>query len=171
MGVGPYGRTGRDQLAELEPRLARLRLGRREVVVFACAAAGWDRSRALRSAGVEIVGLSCAGSLHSSVVETCLRRGVGGVVVLACPARDCRYREGPKWTEQRLFHGREAELHERADRERLRFAALSQAEASSAVALVSELRDRLASFRPDAATGPPAEAVCDRAAVEEEVHA
>lgn len=171
MGVGPYGRTGRDQLAELEPRLARLRLDRREVVVFACAAAGWDRSRALRAAGVEIVGLSCAGSLHSSVVETCLRRGVGGVVVLACPARDCRYREGPKWTEQRLFHGREAELHERADRQRLRFAALSRSEESKALALVSGLRARLASSRPAEASGPPEEPVCERAAAEEAVHA
>jgi coenzyme F420-reducing hydrogenase delta subunit/Pyruvate/2-oxoacid:ferredoxin oxidoreductase delta subunit len=171
MGVGPFGRTGRDQLAELEPRLARLKLDRSEIVAFACAAAGWDRAPALRAAAVEVVGVSCAGSLHSSVVEASLRRGVGGVVVLACPARDCRYREGPKWTEQRLFHGREAELHERADRERLRFAALSRAEESRVVALVADLRARLASSRREDAAEPPAEPVCDRAAVEEEVHA
>ena len=170
MGVGPHGRTGRDQLSALEPRLARLRLDRSEVVVFACASGGWDGARALRAPGVEVVAVSCAGSLHTSVIETCLRKGVGGVLVLACPTRDCRYREGPKWLEQRLFAGREAELHARVDRERLRFAALSRAEEPAALALLDGLRARLEAR--DSGTGEELDlvALCERGEVEEVVN-
>ena len=64
--------------------------------------------------------ITCAGNLHTSVVELLLRGGAGGVLVAACPPRDCWNREGPKWTEQRLFHEREAELQERVDRRRVR---------------------------------------------------
>jgi coenzyme F420-reducing hydrogenase delta subunit len=45
---------------------------------------------------------------------------VAGVVVAACPPRDCQGREGPRWLEERLYAGREAELRESLDRRRLR---------------------------------------------------
>ncbi|MDT8342278.1 MAG: hydrogenase iron-sulfur subunit, partial [Longimicrobiales bacterium] len=48
--------------------------------------------------------------------------GGGGVLVASCPPRDCWNREGPVWLEERLFHGREAELKERVDRRRVRVA-------------------------------------------------
>jgi coenzyme F420-reducing hydrogenase delta subunit/Pyruvate/2-oxoacid:ferredoxin oxidoreductase delta subunit len=173
MGIGPFGRTGRDQLLALEPRLDQAFAAGRRILVFGCANSGWDRRPELRTAGVEVVPLSCAGSLHTSAIEAALRRGAGGVLVLACAPRDCRFREGAKWTEQRLFAGREAELRERVDRTRVAFAALSTAESGRAVALVEELARRAAA---DADTGadPLAEldALCDAAALEaEEIHA
>ncbi len=143
MGVGPWGRTGRDQRAALEGLLERSPGRPAEIVVFACAGAGWDRSPALRATATELVPLACAGSLHTSVIETCLRRGVGGVLVLSCPARDCRYREGPKWLAERLYAGREAELHERVDRARVAFAALSTAEAEEALTVLAGLQQRV----------------------------
>lgn len=170
MGVGPYGRTGRDQLVALEPRLERWTGAPAEVVVFACSNAGWDRSAALRAAAPEIVPVSCAGSLHTSVIESCLRGGVGGVLVLSCPRRDCRFREGPKWLEQRLFEGREAELHERVDRRRVAFAALSTGEASAALALLAELVERVRALGGSGRPTGEMEAICDPP-VEEEVHA
>ena len=169
MGVGPYGRTGRDQLAALEARFLAAPLAPRRVTVFACSNAGWERSPELRAAA-EVVPVACAGSLHTSVIETCLRRGAPGVMVLSCPVRDCRFREGPKWLGQRLFHGREAELHERVDRARVAYAALSLAETPAALALLTELRDRcrdLGEGRDDGETA----AVCDSAPAAEEVHA
>jgi coenzyme F420-reducing hydrogenase delta subunit/Pyruvate/2-oxoacid:ferredoxin oxidoreductase delta subunit len=170
MGVGPWGRTGRDQLAALEPRLERPRDGG-EIAVFACSNAGWERSPELRSAGVEIVPVSCAGSLHTSVLETCLRRGFGGVLVLSCPARDCRFREGPKWLEQRLYAGREAELHERVDRARVAFGALSRAETPAAMTLLAGLAERVRVLGAAQTEGAVPEPVCDPWPLEEEVHA
>jgi coenzyme F420-reducing hydrogenase delta subunit/NAD-dependent dihydropyrimidine dehydrogenase PreA subunit len=166
MGVGPYGRTGRDQLGALDALFPPAGLVP-EVVVFACRSAGWDRATSLRrgdTGTVEIVPLSCAGSLHTAAIESSLRRGVGGVLVLSCPPRDCRFREGPKWTEQRLFHGREAELHERVDRTRVAFAALSTAEVMKAAALVDALRRRARELALRPAEGGEVEAVCESTA-------
>ena len=119
MGVGPPGRTGRDQLASVRAFAAAHRPGVRDVVVIAC-----DRGAAAVAAGISpatlVRPITCAGNLHTSVVEYLIRIGAGGVLVLACPPRDCWNREGPKWTELRLYHDREAELQERVDRRRVR---------------------------------------------------
>ena len=66
--------------------------------------------------------MSCAGNLHSSVVEYLVRAGARGVLVVACPPRDCWGREGPTWLVERLFNEREAELKARVDRRRVRVA-------------------------------------------------
>jgi coenzyme F420-reducing hydrogenase delta subunit len=88
--------------------------------------------------------LDCCGNLHSSVVEYWIRSGAAGVLVASCPPRDCRSREGPKWLEERLQHGREAELQERVDRRRVRV--VHAAEAESRLVLHA-----LAAFRVDLA--------------------
>ena len=118
MGVGPAGRTGRDQMAEVKAFVARESPTRGDVVVIGC-----DRSAtgsAATVAGAAVYLVTCAGNLHTSVVEYLVRSGAGGVLVVACPERDCWNREGSKWLEQRLFHDREAELQERVDRRRVR---------------------------------------------------
>ena len=177
MGVGPFGRTGRDQLAALDPVFSHSNTrSAPEILVFACRNSGWDRSAALRSALAdrdELVPLSCAGSLHSAAIESSLRRGAGGVLVLACPPRDCRFREGSKWTELRLFHGREAELPARVDRTRVAFAALSPSESGLAVAAIAQLRLRARALEPAASLAEPVEPICATAnlAEVEELHA
>ena len=70
----------------------------------------------------------CAGNVHSSVVEYLVRSGVGGVLVAACPPRDCWSREGPKWAAARLSGERPAELKERVDQDRVRIAYAAEAE-------------------------------------------
>ncbi len=72
--------------------------------------------------GAPVFAVDCVGSLHTSVVEFLVRSGVGGVLILSCPPRDCWNREGPRWLHERLHHGREAELQERVDRRRVRVA-------------------------------------------------
>jgi coenzyme F420-reducing hydrogenase delta subunit len=144
MGVGPPGRTGRDQLAELKTTLAAAPPVAGEVVVLACArgladpAAGWD------SDGARLEPVSCAGNLHSSIVEQWLRAGAAGVLVLACPPRDCWNREGPTWAGERLFHDREAELHRRVDKDRVRLAYASRAEGAIGSAELARFRAELA---------------------------
>ncbi|HET9984284.1 MAG TPA: hydrogenase iron-sulfur subunit [Longimicrobiales bacterium] len=126
MGVGP-GRTGRDQLAAARAFAERAEIGRADVVVLGCewSAAGVSPGAL---AGAHLFPVPCAGNVHTSVIEYLVRRA-GGVVVAACRARDCRGREGATWLEQRVHHGREAELQERVDRRRVRIVHASAGEA------------------------------------------
>jgi coenzyme F420-reducing hydrogenase delta subunit len=89
-------------------------------VLVACAHGAGDLGGTERFQDAHVYLLSCAGNLHTTVVELLIRGGAGGVMVAACPERDCWNREGPGWTEGRLFHDREAELKERVDRRRVR---------------------------------------------------
>ena len=117
MGVGPPGRTGRDQLGRVKEFVREHPGAGGDIVLVGCgrSAAGADGHHARFL-------VSCAGNLHSSVVEYLVRSGARGVLVVACPARDCSGREGPKWLVERLFHEREAELKARVDRRRVRVA-------------------------------------------------
>ncbi len=120
MGVGPPARTGRDQIAAVRAYVEGTEPGPADVVLVACAHGAGGLAGLERFRGARVYPVDCAGNLHTSVVELLLRGGAGGVLVAACPGRDCWNREGPRWTEERLFHDREAELQERVDRRRVR---------------------------------------------------
>ncbi len=137
MGVGPPERTGRDQLAGVRDFLDRERPGPEDVVVVGCtqgAAVG------PRFAGAPVLPVSCAGSLHTSVLEYLVRAGVGGVLVASCPSRDCWNREGVIWLHARVNDGREAELRSRVDRRRVRLAHAAEGEADRLAAEVRSYR-------------------------------
>lgn len=137
MGVGPPGRTGRDQLERVRAFLARVEPSGTDVVVVGCEASAAGRAG---GGGAPFLPLSCAGNLHTSAIEFLLRGGAGGVLVVACPERDCRNREGPKWLEARVHHGREAELQERVDRRRLRVVQAGARDRPRFEAALAELR-------------------------------
>lgn len=123
MGVGPVGRTGRFQLASArEALLPRLRDGdaTSRIVAVYCGQTDAALRARLADAGAQLHEVPCVGSLHTSVIELLLRQGAAGVFIAGCPPRDCAAREGPKWTELRVFHDREAELQARVDRRRVR---------------------------------------------------
>jgi coenzyme F420-reducing hydrogenase delta subunit len=94
-----------------------------------------------------VLPVDCAGSVHSSVVEAIVRSGAGGVLVMACPVEDCWNREGAQWLEQRLFHGREAELQERVDRRRVAIVNLARSESTAAREAVDGFRSKVAELR------------------------
>ncbi len=169
MGVGPPGRTGRDQLAGVKAFVAEHGIGETDVRVAddvkvaggpidPVVVVGCDRSAVGSAAEVDdvvVYPVTCAGNLHTSVVEYLVRSGAAGVFIVACPERDCWSREGPKWLEQRLYHDREAELQDRVDRRRVRLV-------NRAAGEDPELRRQLAAFQADLAR-------LDRTAVEEEI--
>jgi ferredoxin len=131
MGVGPPGRTGRDQLAQLRESVIPEIQRSGQIVAVCCQNAG--QVDAIRSRGAYIHSISCAGNLHSSVVESMLRNGARGVIVFTCPPRDCAGREGPKWLVERLFNDREAELQPRVDKRLVRVATLARGELNAAI--------------------------------------
>ena len=127
MGVGPVGRTGRDQLQVLRtetlPGLAGAPV--MPLVAITCSQVPSSQVNAVRALGAHIHSVTCVGNLHSSVVELFIRNGAPGVIIFGCPPRDCVGREGPKWLQERLFNDREAELQPRVDRRRVRIGTMA----------------------------------------------
>lgn len=170
MGVGPPGRTGRDQLAATRAALATDALAGR-TVVLACAQGAWRHRGELESAGAAVREMACAGNLHSSVVEILIRGGARGVLVLSCPPRDCVSREGPTWLVERLYHDREAELQPRVDRRRLAVAYAHAGDPAAAREALAGFHAHLEAIEPPAAeTDLDLAALCEPV-LEEEVTA
>lgn len=151
MGVGPPGRTGRAQLETARTFLAMRRPRGQDAVIVACERSAGGVTKRGDLDGALILPMSCGGNLHTSVVEYLLRAGVGGVLVVSCPPRDCWNREGPKWLVQRLYYGREAELHSRVARLRLRIAQAGAAELWRVRADLRALRSHISTMEPAAA--------------------
>ena len=120
MGVGPPGRTGRDQLAEARAFAAAPERRPGQHVVIACDRGAERWGAAVAATGAAVLPVDCAGNLHTSIIELFVRGGAGGVLVVACPPRDCWNREGPRWLLDRMYNDREAELQARVDRRRVR---------------------------------------------------
>lgn len=125
MAIGPAA-TARDQLAEARRFLMREQPGSRDVVVVGCT---WSAARReAERTGAKFFGVECVGAMHTSTVETLLRGGAGGVLVVGCAEHDGRTREGVTWTRERLFGGRKADLKQRVARERIRLVEASLGE-------------------------------------------
>jgi ferredoxin len=146
MRVGPARRTGRDQLAAVRRFVEERRPGPGDVVVIACDRGAGGVTRADRADGAPVLPVDCAGSMHTSVVEYLVRSGTGGVLLLACPPRDCWSREGPKWLAARLYEEREAELKARVDRRRIRLAYAAEGERDEARAAIARFRAEVAAL-------------------------
>jgi ferredoxin len=150
MGVGPPGRGGRDQLERVRTYVSSgIAAGR--VAVIGCEHAVGGSAGRLAAAGAVPYSVECGGNLHTSVVELLLRAGAAGVMIVACPPRDCWHREGPRWLEERLFQGREAELQPRVDRERVRFVTAGAGDSGRITAAVSAFTAQLDSLKPGVA--------------------
>jgi ferredoxin len=169
MGVGPAARTGRDQLGEVKEFISRHEPGPADVVLVACqrTAAGWG---ATSFAGAPVFPVTCAGAMHSSVVEYLVRAGSGGVMVVSCHPRDCWNREGVVWMEERLYNGREAELKDRVDRTRLRVSYAAEQERGKLVKALERFRSQTGALnralgeeviRIDTACEPPTVSVAE----------
>jgi len=150
MGVGPLGRSGRDQLMMLRettfPELAEV--GAMPIIAVCCAQAPASHLAALRKRGAHIHLVSCVGNLHSSVIELFVRKGAPGVITCGCPPRDCIGREGPKWLHERLFNDREAELQPRVDRRRVGVATLAPGDLAGTLAAFDQFARALAALAP-----------------------
>ncbi len=172
MGVGPAGRTGRDQLGGLRsvllPELAPTgagsdaQRGSLAIVAVCCEQAPASHVAALRDRGAHVHAVSCVGNLHTSVIELFVRRGAAGVIVCGCPPRDCISREGPKWLRERVFNDREAELQPRVDRRRVRLATLAPGDRRASLAAFDDFARSLAALdRPTLETDVDLDVVCD----------
>jgi coenzyme F420-reducing hydrogenase delta subunit len=167
MAVGPPGRTGRDQLAAARAFAAERLQAPGEVVLVACRKGAGRLAGQVEVDGAPVLAVGCGGNLHTSVVEALLRGGAAGVLIAACPPRDCTSREGPLWLEQRLFAGREAELQARVERRRVRLIHAGEGEHSIVRRELEALRRELRELGQQTfASGEP-EAECEATASSE----
>jgi ferredoxin/coenzyme F420-reducing hydrogenase delta subunit len=165
MGVGPPGRTGRDQVTRVRGFLGSPGWRDGGLVVICCDHGAGRFAAAIAGAGAAPYPIDCGGNLHTSVIELLLRAGAGGVLVLACPPRDCRHREGPRWLDERVYHEREAELQARVDRARVRIAHAGPGDRARALALVRAFAADVAALGlPAGSGGAEVEAECEAAA-------
>jgi coenzyme F420-reducing hydrogenase delta subunit/Pyruvate/2-oxoacid:ferredoxin oxidoreductase delta subunit len=148
MGVGPPGRTGRDQIAALREFLVDPARRPGEIVVIGCTHSAGELARDIEAVGGVAWPVDCAGNLHTSVVELLIRGGAAGVLVLACPPRDCVHREGPRWLEGRMYKGREADLQPRVERARVRIAHVSARERRRTIEALTTFAAEVASLAP-----------------------
>jgi ferredoxin len=170
MGVGPPGRTGRDQLQALrnEPAPALADSDAMPIVAVCCQHAPASHAAALRARGAHVHLVSCVGNLHTSVVERFIRRGAPGVFIGGCAPRDCVSREGPKWLHERVFNDREAELQPRVDRRRIRVGTLAPGARREAItAFDAFARDLAPLHRPIASDDLDPDLVCDPVPLDE----
>jgi coenzyme F420-reducing hydrogenase delta subunit len=172
MGVGPPGRSGRDQLVALRGDFPTQPVAADGLPIIAvcCAQAPASHVAALRARGARIHTASCLGNLHSSVVELYVRQGAPGVIICGCPPRDCVGREGPKWLQERLYHDREAELQPRVDRRRVSLATLAPGDLAGTLAAFDAFARAVAELGlPEPDVDLSIEALCDPVPVEEGV--
>jgi ferredoxin len=166
MGIGPPGRTGRDQLALVRSSLTSEVTG--EIVALHCEQVPAAHIAALRSRKAKTLVLPCVGSVHTSVIEIVLRSGAAGVIVCGCPPRDCVNREGPKWLHERVFNEREAELQPRVDRRRVCLATFAPGNIAAALAAFDAFAGELAQLdRPTADSANMFEPECDSLLMQE----
>jgi coenzyme F420-reducing hydrogenase delta subunit len=166
MGVGPDGRDGRQQLVQIREFIAAPGRAPGEVVVVACGQTAPGLEPAVGAAGAAWLPIDCVGNLHTSSVEFLVRSGASGVLILSCPDRDCWNREGPRWLEERLYHGREAELKERVDRRRIALERITAGDVGEALAALHRFRASLAALgRPEAEANLVVETECEPATV------
>lgn len=169
MGVGPPGRTGRDQLALVRNFIADEAIASGKTVAVCCNRGANSWKSRIEAEGAVLYNVDCAGNLHSSVVELLVRAGAAGVLVLSCPPRDCWNREGPKWLYERIYNDREAELQARVDRNRVRVASASAGEVDEAIeALRAFMADTAALAVPDAELAAEIDTICEPVPATEE---
>jgi ferredoxin len=166
MGVGPALRDGRTQLRGIRTFLADPARHPGEIVVAGCEQSVGGAAASLAAAGATWYPVDCIGNLHTSSVEFLVRSGVGGVLILACPERDCWNREGPRWLVERLYHGREAELKDRVDRRRLQVETVAAGDRAAVLAALARFRDSLTDLaRPVAERDVVVDTECEPAVV------
>lgn len=126
VGLDSFTETdGREQIAQwLGEANAH---GERPNVMFACthsAGGGLEIDAASGQCaelpGWRILEVPCAGWIHPLTIELALRRGAHEALVVTCPSDTCHYREGVKWTQQRLDGERSPSLRsDKVERERI----------------------------------------------------
>lgn len=142
---------------ELSPVIARQRMdawvdaamtgGEAPWIAFLCAGSAgaamtFDPETGLCASlpGFRVMPVPCVGWVHMLTVERALRHGAAGVLLVSCGPSECTYREGAKWTRQRLAAERSPALRPGVDPRRVVLLELDRTRAAELVARAAHLR-------------------------------
>lgn len=133
LGIGALREATRTALAALED-------GARVLII------GCDHGadvRALADRRTASLSLLCTGQLPPAFVEYALRAGARGVVVATCAEGGCEFRQGERWTTERLTGRRDPYLRGSVDARRWTCVQAARAEPHRVRAAVDRLRQGL----------------------------
>jgi len=143
MGVGPAGRTGRDQIKLLEKLLSLRPETKKGILVMGCQQSIQWPKKYLKNSDYIFYHLHCVGGLHVGNIEYALKKGIRGVFIISCPERNCSNREGPKWLRARLYENHESSLNPMIDKNLIRLIHLGASETMEATRKLDEFSKEL----------------------------
>jgi len=121
--------------------------GDARILIYACRECG--PLRRPQDPALAVIELPCVGALPPSFIDLVLsRRHADGVIVAGCAENDCRERLGVAWTQARLARIRDPWLRLRVDSVRLASLWAGAVTTRHLPAVVTRLRDALASEQP-----------------------
>ena len=136
----------------------------KKIVAFCCENSALKAAEALGDPAtleaVELVRLPCTGKAETGLLLACLERGHPGVLVLGCPADNCKFLVGSTRANKRVQSTRRLLKEAGLSEERVRMDFVSSVDAHRLARIVREMQERLAALQtaPTATTSPPAAA-------------
>jgi len=116
------------------------------VIVFACGESAathldvdTESGECAKLPGCRVLRVPCAGWIHAQMVQRALKRGAKAVLIVACGPGACRFREGGRWTIDRIHGDRKPSLSTAVDPARVRVVELFPGESSKLVHAAREL--------------------------------
>ena len=123
-----------------------------KIVAFCCENSALKAAEALGDPelleAVELVRLPCTGKSETGLLLACLEKGHPGVLVLGCPADNCKFLIGSTRARKRVELTRRLLKDAGLSEERVRMDFVSSVDAHRLARIVSEMRERLAALEP-----------------------
>jgi coenzyme F420-reducing hydrogenase delta subunit len=129
------------------------RQSEKKIVAFCCENSALKAAEALGGpaalealAGVELVRLPCTGKAETGLLLECLEKGHPGVLVLGCPADNCKFLVGSSRARKRVEATRRLLKEAGLSEERVRMDFVSSVDAHRLGRIVREMQERLAAL-------------------------
>jgi coenzyme F420-reducing hydrogenase delta subunit len=137
----------------------------KKIVAFACENSALKAAEALGGpaalqalAAVELVRLPCTGKAETGLLLACLEKGHPGVLVLGCPADNCKFMIGSSRARKRVEATRRLLKEAGLAEERVHMDFVSSVDAHRLGRIVREMQERLAALEAPAAQAAAAPA-------------
>jgi coenzyme F420-reducing hydrogenase delta subunit len=120
----------------------------KKIVAFCCENSALKAAEALGDPAVleavELVRLPCTGKAETGLLLACLERGHPGVLVLGCPADNCKFLVGSTRASKRVQATRKILKEAGLAEERVRMDFVSSVDGHRLARIVREMQERLA---------------------------
>jgi F420-non-reducing hydrogenase iron-sulfur subunit len=120
---------------------------KKKIVAFCCENSALKAAESLSDpealAAVELVRLPCTGKSETGLLLACLERGHPGVLVLGCPADNCKFLVGSTRANKRVQTTRRLLKEAGLSEERVRMEFVSSVDGHRLARIVRDMQERL----------------------------